>query len=76
MKRLLFAVAVACFIPDALHQVPDGMELLLRLEQKWSAFQLLKIAERVHAQVECIGLGLAEHCTLLRYCQALGAAAC
>jgi serine/threonine-protein kinase len=64
------AVAVASFLPDGFRQVPDGMELLVRLEQKWSAFRLMKIAERVHEQVESIGMGLAEHCTLLRCCEA------
>jgi HD-like signal output (HDOD) protein len=67
------AVAVAAFLPDGFRQVPDGMELLLRLERKWSAFRLIEIAERVHEQVECVGLGLAEHCSLLRNCRAVGA---
>lgn len=64
------AVAVASFIPDGLNQVPDGMDLLFRLEQKWNAFHLVEIAERVYEQVERIGLGLADHSMLLRYCRA------
>lgn len=43
------AVAVAALIPDPFRQVPDGLDLLLRLGSVWSEFDLLEIAGRVES---------------------------
>lgn len=41
------AVAISGLLPDALGQVPDGGESLIRMEQLWPEFHLLDLAETV-----------------------------
>ena len=68
------AVAVSALMPDSFRQVPDGLEQLIQLEQKWPAFDLLQIARRVHEQFEELAPAADNHYPLVRRCEKLLAA--
>jgi hypothetical protein len=46
-KTAVSAVAVAALLPDPFQQVPGGMEILAKLNQRWPALALETMADRV-----------------------------
>lgn len=64
-KTAVAAVAVAGLLPDAMKQVPKGLDQLLKLEQVWPAFNLEEIATRVHEQFEATAPGVKHDFSLL-----------
>lgn len=46
------AVALSALMPDPLHQVPTGLNQLVRLDQSWQPFELLEIAQRVQTTLD------------------------
>jgi HD-like signal output (HDOD) protein len=63
------AVALSAMLPDQLRQHYHGLELLSKLEQKWPAFCLERLAETVDQQHEAMNLGVRNDFPLLRRCQ-------
>jgi len=63
------AVALSALLPDQLRQCYQGLEQLLLLEQKWPAFNLRAIAEKVDAIQEESGLGMRNDFPLSRRCK-------
>ena len=63
------AVALSALLPDQLRQCYQGLEQLLLLEQKWPAFNLRAIADRVDAIQEESGLGMRNDFPLSRRCK-------
>lgn len=68
------AVAVSALLPDELRQQKLGLEQLARLGQKWKAFDLERLAARVDAEHEAIGLGVRNPFPLSELCRPLLAA--
>ena len=46
------AVAISALIPDALRQINNGMEELVKLHNTWDGFDLKDIAQQVHEEFE------------------------
>jgi HD-like signal output (HDOD) protein len=67
------AVALSAMLPEQLRQHYHGLELLSKLETKWPAFQLERLAEAVDEQQEAMNLGVRNDYPLLRRCQSLAA---
>lgn len=68
------AVALSAMLPDQLRQHKTGLDLLLKLGEKWKAFDLLELAQRVdefHAEMD---LGVQNDFPLSRRCTAATAA--
>lgn len=63
------AVALSALLPDQLRQDFNGLQLLGKLEEKWPAFDLEKLAETVDHQHEELGLGLRNDFPLARRCR-------
>lgn len=63
------AVALSALIPDAIRQVPSGLEQLARLDEKWPAFNLMKIAETVDEEFQESSMGASNPFSFLRRCQ-------
>jgi serine/threonine-protein kinase len=63
------AVAVSALIPDAIRQIPTGLDQLVQLDQKWKAFDLIKIAEKVDAEFQEMSAGASNPFSLLRRCK-------
>lgn len=59
------AVALSSLIPDALRQVPSGLEQLCRLTTIWPAFDLERLAHRVDEQFKEMGQGASHEFSLL-----------
>jgi len=53
------ACAIAGLMPDTFHQVPDGIEQLIRLESelKWPGFNLFDLAQKVDSQFKVMSSG-------------------
>lgn len=68
------AVAVSALIPDSFRQVPDGLEQLIQLEQKWPAFDLFAIAQEVHEQFQELAPANHTHYPLIKRCEKLSVA--
>lgn len=68
-KTAAAAVAVSALIPDAIRQLPDGLEQLLRLDAAWPAFHLKETAKRVDEQFREMSPGLVNPFSLHRLCQ-------
>lgn len=62
------AVALSAMLPDQLRQHASGLELLLKLGEKWKAFNLQELAEKVDEQQAEMGLGVANDFPLSRRC--------
>ncbi|WP_166820260.1 HDOD domain-containing protein [Thalassoroseus pseudoceratinae] len=68
-KTPVAAVALSGMLPDQVNQDRSGLEMLFRLQEKWSAFNVVAIAERVDEQQEQLGLGVSNQFPLSRRCQ-------
>ena len=64
------AVALAALLPDQLQQQIDGVEQLLELGNKWPAFDLRLLAEKVDDRHAEFGVGVRNDFPLSRRCQA------
>jgi HD-like signal output (HDOD) protein len=62
------AVAISALLPDQLRQHTGGLDLLLKLGEKWKAFDLLELAHRVDEQHAEMGLGVRNDFPLSRRC--------
>jgi HD-like signal output (HDOD) protein len=69
------AAALSALLPDQFGQQNHGLELLTKLERKWPAFSLSRIAESVDRQRQEMGLGIRNDASLLQRCKDLGDAA-
>jgi serine/threonine-protein kinase len=68
------AVAVSALLPDQLRQQYSGLEQLVLLEKKWTAFNIEAIAAKVDELHAEMGMGVHNDFPLLRRCKpALGA---
>jgi HD-like signal output (HDOD) protein len=63
------AVALSALLPDQLRQCYQGLEHLLLLQQKWTAFDLVKLAETVDEKHEQVGMGVRNDFPLARRCK-------
>lgn len=68
------AVALSAMLPDQLRQHARGLEHLLLLQEKWSAFNIERVAELVDQQHEEHGLGVRNDFPLLRRCKSAASA--
>ena len=68
------AVAVSALVPDQLHQIPDGLEQLVKLDSVWPQFKLTELAERVDAQYREMSPGPVNQFSLLRHVKRMTAA--
>jgi len=66
------ATALSALLPDQLCTSNHGLELLMKLEPKWPAFNLQRLAESVDQQYVQMGLGIHNDFPLLPRCQSLG----
>jgi serine/threonine-protein kinase len=64
------AVALSALLPDQMRQELYGLEQLLRLQEKWPAFNLERLAQAVDEQHAESGMGIRNDYPLLRRCQA------
>lgn len=66
-RSAVAAVAIAGLLPDFFHQVPQGLERLIKLDTAWPAFQLAERLQRVADQFyESDRTGGANHLTFLK----------
>lgn len=63
------AVALSGLLPDQLRQCYQGLEQLLLLEQKWPAFSLRALAEKVDAKQSESGVKIHNDFPLVRRCK-------
>jgi serine/threonine-protein kinase len=70
-RTAVAAVALSAMLPEQLRQHYHGLELLSKLQQKWSAFRLEQLAQTVDEQHESMNLGVRNDFPLLRRCQCM-----
>jgi len=63
------AVAVAALVPESIGQVPNGLQQLAYLHERWAQFDLLRIAQRVDQRLAHIERRRLNHIPLLRRCR-------
>jgi serine/threonine-protein kinase len=63
------AVALSALLPDQLRQAYHGLEQLVLLQQKWPAFHLEDLVQKVDAEHAASGLGVANDFPLVRRCK-------
>jgi serine/threonine-protein kinase len=63
------AVAVSALLPDQIRQQYDGLEHLVKLQEKWKAFDIEQLAAQVDALQEQAGLGVRNDFPLSRRCR-------
>lgn len=63
------AVALSALLPDQLRQQNNGLPLLIGLSEKWPAFELPRLIERVDEVQREIGLGVSNDFPLARRCR-------
>jgi len=63
------AVALSAMLPEQMRQHYHGLELLLKLEQKWPAFRIEQLAEAVDRHHETMNLGVRNDFPLVRRCK-------
>jgi len=66
------ATALSALLPDQFCPNNHGLELLKKLESKWPAFNLQRLAESVDRQYVQMGLGIHNSSPLLPRCKSLG----
>ena len=71
-RTAVAAVALSAMLPEPLRQHYHGLELLAKLEMKWPAFQLERLAEEVDRQHEVMNLGVPNDYPLSRRCKSAG----
>jgi serine/threonine-protein kinase len=62
------AVALSAMLPDQLRQHTTGLDLLFKLGEKWKAFNLQELAQKVDEQHATMALGLKNDFPLSRRC--------
>lgn len=62
------AVALSAMLPDQLRQHTSGLELLTKLGEKWKAFNLQELAQKVDEQQAEMDLGVTNDFPLSRRC--------
>jgi HD-like signal output (HDOD) protein len=65
------AVAISALLPDQLRQQYTGLEQLMLLQQKWPAFDLPKLIEKVDAEHTDLDMGVQNDFPLSRRCKAV-----
>jgi serine/threonine-protein kinase len=68
-RTAVTAVAISALLPDQLRQNYHGLELLVKLDEKWNAFDLDGLATTVDEQHEESGLGVRNDFPLARRCR-------
>lgn len=63
------AVALSALLPDQLRQEYHGLTQLVQLGEKWAAFDLQELAQRVDEKQEELGLGVHNDFPLSRRCR-------
>ncbi|GAB4156162.1 MAG: hypothetical protein Tsb009_33060 [Planctomycetaceae bacterium] len=75
-RTAVAAVALSSLLPDDLHQEVTGLYQLVKLGEKWAAFDLEKIAETVDAAQDELGMGVKNDFPLARRCRKVLDAMC
>lgn len=73
-RTAVAAVALSAMLPEQLRQHFHGLELLSKLQQKWPAFRLESIAQKVDRQHEEMNLGVRNDFPLSRRCACMAGA--
>jgi serine/threonine-protein kinase len=73
-RTAVAAVALSAMLPEQLRQHFHGLELLSKLQQKWPAFRLESIAQKVDQQHEEMNLGVRNDFPLSRRCACMAGA--
>ncbi len=73
-RTAVAAVALSAMLPEQLRQHFHGLELLSKLQQKWPAFRLESIAQKVDQQHEEMNLGVRNDFPLSRRCACVASA--
>ncbi len=60
------AVAVSSLVPDALGQVPNGLDQLLDLDETWPQFNLPEIAEQIDEEIQELSQNATNQFSLLK----------
>ena len=68
-RTVVAAVAILALLPDQLRRNYYGLELLVKLQEKWPAFDLEMLAKTVDDLHEQTGLGVRNDFPLVRHCQ-------
>jgi serine/threonine-protein kinase len=63
------AVALSALLPDQMRQQMNGLEQLVLLQQKWPAFRLEELVQKVDAEHAASGLGVVNDFPLSRRCR-------
>lgn len=63
------AIAISSLLPDGLRQQYSGLDQLVLLETKWSAFKLAEIIQKVDTAHQALGLGVRNDYPLSRICR-------
>jgi HD-like signal output (HDOD) protein len=66
------ATALSALLPDQFRSDDHGLAVLKKLETKWPAFNLERVAEAVDQQQQEMGLGIRNASLLLERCKNLG----
>ena len=69
-RSAVAAVALSALLPDQLRQHFQGLDLLQKLQEKWTTFDLQAIAQIVDAKQQEMGLGVQNPYPLARRCRA------
>ncbi len=65
------ATALSALLPDQFCPGQRGLQLLAKLERKWPAFRLERLAQSVDQQYQDMGLGIRTDSSLVQRCQNL-----
>lgn len=68
-KTPVSAVAMSALLPDQMWQQFHGLEQLVLLQQKWPAFNLEELVQKVDAEHSASGLGVVNDFPLSRRCK-------
>ncbi len=68
-RTAVAATALAGLLPDQLRQQYSGLEQLVLLQEKWPAFKLMELVEKVDREHSEMGMGVGNDFPLSRRCQ-------
>lgn len=68
-RTAVTAVAISALLPDQIRQQFNGLEQLLVLQERWSAFDLERLVNLVDENHEKLGLGVQNDFPLARRCK-------
>lgn len=68
-RTAVTAVAISALLPDQIRQQFNGLEQLLVLQERWSAFDLESIVNKVDENHEKLGIGVRNDFPLSRRCK-------